>query len=123
MKHLKIFESNNYYRKIEYEDYIELNRYLRKMKAINISQECIDLIRRSGWSHSNRKPSIEGVMRTIIDTDPTVYISYYTIKDNGDVYELEDEWFIVHFKTLQKNLDGGCYLCDQLEGLRKLLNI
>jgi hypothetical protein len=83
---------------------------------VDIRQEAIDIIR--GWL-KEKKDILWAGLRSYnsktnwfsIDTKEGIEI---------DIYEYKDEWFSYSI-CMKNSSDWNCYLCDQLEGLKRFL--
>ena len=108
MRYLKNFESlniNSYYREIYESEWCEIEA-TKPNDFCNLSEEALNIVRRyfddiGAPCYKNWKSYCEFLIRS----DEFV-----------QVMELKDEWFLFYYTPY------GFYICDQLEGLNRLLS-
>ena len=111
MKFLKTFnlliENENTY-------FYEADCNIDKVR-VDIRQEAIDIIR--NWLKDKKDILWAGLRRYDSKTE------WFSIDTKGleiDIYEYKDDWFS-YSVCMADSSDWTCYLCDQLEGLKKFL--
>ena len=104
-KEYNILSDNKFYKKID------KPRWLSMDNIVNISHKSIKVIK-SYFNDSNTVIGAHGGGTT--DRYTYDYIKVY--RPFRQIFELKDEWFILYDYSVDQH-----YLCDQIDGLEKLL--
>ena len=112
MRHIKLFEGFNtedYYKEITYLEYCNSD-------TVNFEQKYYEKLNRYYRDQVfSAEPSLERDGDDILMVRFNTYESGYYV----NIYQTDDEWFLVYMRTTS---DFSYFKCDQYEGLIKCLD-
>ena len=121
MKHIKKFnESTDYYQRITSSEY--------RGMIVNQVNNCESFTDKEYWAINDLMKSKYNDLVIELDSDEeqiTIHFPYIS-SDICYIYKFIDEWFYVNISGFSIKIDGhfgGCFKCDQFDGLIGLLSL